>query len=300
MQALSYQNDKFNITEPFEGLFTQGMVCHETYKDTNNNWLSPDEVTSDGKNFLKKENNEIVKVGPSESMSKSKKNTIDPEKMINNYGADSVRLFIMSDSPPEKDVQWSNEGMEGSFKFIQKLWSLDKKFTDKINKNEKGINDDTVIKYTNSLINKITNNLENFRYNVIIANFYEMYNFFNKELEKPISRKVLVDNYYIILKLLNPFVPHFASECLEKFSKFKKNNNEWPKVNEKLLAEEKVKIVVQINGRKREILEIEKDISENEILDMINSNDKLKNYLYKKELIKKIFVPNKIINLIVK
>ena len=259
MRAINFENKDFNIKEPFQSLFTQGMVCHETYKDEKNNWLNPDEIFSeDGKNFFTIKEKKQVKVGPSESMSKSKKNTIDPEKMINNYGADSVRLFIMSDSPPEKDVQWSNEGMEGSFKFIQKLWSLDKKFTDKINKNEKGINDDTIIKYTNSLINKITNNLENFRYNVIIANFYEMYNFLNKELEKPVSKKVLIDNYYIILKLLNPFVPHFASECLEKFSKFKKDNNEWPKANEKLLAEEKVKIVVQINGKKREILETTK------------------------------------------
>ena len=106
MNALSYKNKNFDITEPFDGLFTQGMVCHETYKDKNNNWVSPDELISiDGKKFLK-DSEEPVKVGPSESMSKSKKNTIDPEKIINEYGADSVRLFILSDSPPEKDVQW--------------------------------------------------------------------------------------------------------------------------------------------------------------------------------------------------
>jgi leucyl-tRNA synthetase len=233
-------------------------------------------------------------------MSKSKKNTIDPEKMINNYGADAVRLFIMSDSPPEKDVQWSTEGMEGSFKFIQKLWTLNRKFIDKINKDEKGLNNDIITKYTNSLIFKITNNLENFRYNVIVANFYEMYNFLIKQLDEPINKEVLINNYYIILKLLNPFIPHFASECLEKFSKYKKDQNEWPKINKRLLAEEKVKIVVQINGKKRDILELPKDISENEILNMINNNEKLKTYLDKKELIKKIFVPNKIINLIIK
>ena len=138
MQALSFENSSFNITEPFQGLFTQGMVCHETYKDINNNWLNPDEVfTEDGKKFFKKNNkSEVVKRGPSESMSKSKKNTIDPEEMIKNYGADAVRLFIMSDSPPEKDVQWSTEGMEGSYKFIQKLWGLHKKIIDKIKIND--------------------------------------------------------------------------------------------------------------------------------------------------------------------
>ena len=105
------------------------MVCHETYKDQNNKWLSPEEVTSeDGKKFLKKIILRKVIVGPSESMSKSKKNTIDPENIIKNYGADSVRLFILSDSPPEKDVQWSDQGMMASFKFIQKLWILNSKF----------------------------------------------------------------------------------------------------------------------------------------------------------------------------
>ena len=134
MQALSYKNDDFKLKEPFDGLFTQGMVCHETYKDQNNKWLSPDEVTSeDGKKFYKKDSpSEQVVVGPTESMSKSKKNTIDPENIIKNYGADSVRLFILSDSPPEKDVQWSDQGMLASFKFVQKLWTLNSKILDKI------------------------------------------------------------------------------------------------------------------------------------------------------------------------
>ena len=178
MQALNHQNDKFNLTEPFDGLFTQGMVCHETYKDTNNNWLSPDEVTSDGKKFFKKDNNELVKVGPSESMSKSKKNTIDPEKIIENYGADSVRLFIMSDSPPEKDVQWSDTGMEGLINFYKNFGLYIILIYKKINLDENKNKDDDISKFTNNLINKITQNIENFRYNVIIANFYEMYNYF--------------------------------------------------------------------------------------------------------------------------
>ena len=123
MQAISYKNDQIDLKEPFKGLFTQGMVCHETYKDTQNNWVSPEEIELvNGKKVLKKDNSVEVKVGPIESMSKSKKNTIDPEEIINNYGADAVRLFILSDSPPEKDVQWSEEGIASSSKFIQKLW----------------------------------------------------------------------------------------------------------------------------------------------------------------------------------
>ena len=110
------------------------MVCHETYKDKNNNWLSPNEVFSeDGKNFFKiNDKKEKIIVGPSESMSKSKKNVIDPEKIIETYGADAVRLFILSDSPPEKDIQWSEQGMVASYKFINKFWILHKKIIEKI------------------------------------------------------------------------------------------------------------------------------------------------------------------------
>ena len=135
MQALSHDNKKFDILEPFEGLFTQGMVCHETYKDSDNNWISPDEIeTIDGKKYLKNDKSKMVKVGPSESMSKSKKNVIDPENIINNYGADAVRLFILSDSPPEKDIQWSDTGISASFKFLQKFWILNKKILENQNK----------------------------------------------------------------------------------------------------------------------------------------------------------------------
>jgi len=304
MQALNYQNKSFNITEPFKGLFTQGMVCHVTYKDLDNNWLTPDEVnTDDGKNFfLKKDKNKSVKVGPSESMSKSKKNIVDPEKIIKNFGADSVRLFILSDSPPEKDVQWSDEGMEGSYKFLQKLWTLHNMFMEKINSKEnyekKG---EQISKFTNSLIGKINQNIENFRYNVIVANFYEMYNFLSKALKEPVDKKILILNYSKILILLSPFIPHFAAECLDILKKHEKDlNYEWPEVEKKYMLNEKVNLVVQINGRKREIFELKKDTSEEEILDIIKNSEKLKGYINNKKIIKKIFVPNKIINLIVK
>tara|TARA_B100000674_G_C37096570_1_gene582613 strand:- start:5 stop:481 length:477 start_codon:yes stop_codon:yes gene_type:complete len=147
MKALSYKNENFNISEPFDGLFTQGMVCHETYKDSKNNWLSPDEVqTINGKKYLLNDKNQEVKVGPSESMSKSKKNTIDPENIIANYGADAARLFILSDSPPEKDVQWSDEGINSSFKFIQKLWTLNTKIIEKIKQDQEEDADEEITK----------------------------------------------------------------------------------------------------------------------------------------------------------
>ena len=132
MRALAFNNKKFNYIEPFKSLFTQGMVCHETYKNEQNQWLYPDQVekNSDG-NFITKKDKRKVLVGPSEAMSKSRKNIVDPEEMINAYGADSIRWFMLSDSPPERDVQWSLEGVSAAFKFIQKLWKLNNEILNK-------------------------------------------------------------------------------------------------------------------------------------------------------------------------
>ena len=147
------------------------MVCHETYKDKENSWRSPDEVESDGKNFyLKNDKTNLIKVGPSESMSKSKKNTIDPEKMINLYGADAVRLFILSDSPPEKDVQWSDTGMLASYKFIQKLFLLNEKIKSIICKEKTKVSEE-VAKFINQYLKKLERNLSNFHYNVLLQIF---------------------------------------------------------------------------------------------------------------------------------
>ena len=251
MHAIKYKNKKFNHLEPFQGLFTQGMVCHETYKDQNNNWLSPDEVISeDGKNFHKKNNsNEKVIVGTIESMSKSKKNTIEPENIIKNYGADAVRLFILSDSPPEKDVQWSEQGMVASYKFIQKLWMLHQKILEKINLKDYTNNQSNKIsEFTNQLIDKVTKNLEKFNYNVIVANFYETYNFMNKEIDQSLNSKDLLINYKKILFLMVPLIPHFAFECLENLKET--GNKDWPIADKKFLISNNVNIVIQINGKK--------------------------------------------------
>jgi len=298
MQALSYKNDNFKLKEPFDGLFTQGMVCHETYKDQKNNWLSPEEVTSeDGKKFYKKENiTEKVIVGPTESMSKSKKNTIDPEDIIKNYGADSVRLFILSDSPPEKDVQWSDQGMMASFKFVQKLWTLNSKVLDKIKNKREGIDKgDELIKFTNQLIHKVTQNLEKFHYNVIVANLYEMYNFVNKEIDKPIEKEVLIENYRKILILMNPFIPHFSNECLSSIGQNQKN---WPIVSKVDLIEEDINFVVQINGKKRSILTVKRDTIEKRILETIKQNPEIEKFFKGQEIKKVVFVPNRLINII--
>ena len=298
MQALSFKNNDFSLTEPFDGLFTQGMVCHETYKNQKNKWLNPEEVFSEnGKNFYVKESpTEKVIVGPIESMSKSKKNTIDPENIIKNYGADSVRLFILSDSPPEKDVQWSDQGMMASFKFVQKLWILNSKILEKIKNNNIKDDDGNLSKFTNQLIYKITQNLEKFHYNVIVANLYEMYNFLIKEIEKPLKTETLIANYSKILTLMSPFIPHFSNECL---STIKIEGMKWPIVVEEDLIEENINFVVQINGKKRGLLNVKRDTIEKNILKEILNNKDTEKLLLDQKIKKTIFIPNRLINLII-
>ena len=297
-QALNEKNEKFNLKEPFKGLFTQGMVCHETYKDKNDNWISPDEIEIvNGNKVLKNNNSELVKVGSSESMSKSKKNTIDPEKIIENYGADATRLFILSDSPPEKDVQWSDEGIASAHKFIQKLWNLNLKINDEINKNHEKTKDDKITKYTNQFIKKVTQNLNSFSYNIIVANLHEMYAFLSKEINSTYSKQLLLENYKKILTILIPLIPHFAYECLKSLNQ--DEDVKWPDYDEELLIEEFVNIVVQINGKKRGLIKSERGIKEEEVLKKINQENNISKYLQNNKIKKKIFIPNKLINIII-
>ena len=297
VRAISKDNKKIDLDEPFSGLFTQGMVCHETYKDKNNKWVSPDEIeTINGIKYLIGDKSNEITVGPTESMSKSKKNTIDPENIIQNYGADAARLFILSDSPPEKDVQWTDEGITSSFKFIQKLWNLHSRIIEEINKGHKINTDEEITKYTNNFLKKITDNLENFSYNKIIANLYEVYSFLIKQLNKKYTKNTLVENYSKILIAMQPIIPHFSSECLEIL---KKTNIEWPEIDEKIIKEEKVNIVVQINGKKRGLIKINIDVPENELITTIKKDDKISKFIEGKEIKRKIYIKNKLINIII-
>ena len=221
-------------------------------------------------------------------MSKSKKNVIDPENMINNYGADAVRLFILSDSPPEKDIQWSEQGMLSAYKFIQKFWTLHVKIKEnlKINKKENN-NTKDFEKFTNMILNKVSINIENFSYNVIVANLYETYNFLIKNLDLIYKNKIILDNYKKILTVFSPVIPHIINECLDDL---KINNNLiWPEIDNSLIEKENVNIVVQINGKKRDLLELNKKHDEKEILEKALKSEKCLKYLEKKKL-KKLFM----------
>jgi len=298
MRAISLDNKQIQLKEPFKGLFTQGMVCHETYKDELNNWLDPEEVFSkNGKEyFLKKDPTKKVKVGPSESMSKSKKNTINPQNIISQYGADAVRFFILADSPPEKDIQWSDEGMISSYKFIQKFWSLNEQIVG-ITKSKLSSDNEELEIFTNRAINKINQALDKFRYNIIIATYHEIYTFYKKTAEINKNFKNLKNNFEKILLIMLPVIPHLINECLNRLNYNK--NIQWPKINQKYLKDENVEIVIQVNGKKRNTILVEKDIDEKNIISQINSKKLIEKYMNSGKLLKTIYVKNRLINYII-
>jgi len=296
MRAVKKNNPEIRENEPFKGLFTQGMVCHETYKDGNNKWLNPKEIKKNDENKVIKISDETtVTVGPSESMSKSKKNVIDPESMIKIYGADAVRWFILSDSPPEKDVQWSSQGVNAAYKFLQKIYNLNNLIIERKNTNPKK-DKEFEIKFNKYLL-KITNLIKNFQLNVVIANIYIIYSLFTAALEEEISNKCIKNKFSSLLRILIPFVPHLAHECLEKIGETKIDT--WPEINNDLILDEYIKIAIQINGKTRQIIEVKKDLDEKSAINESKKNKKINDNLTNKKIIRTIFVKNKIINYLV-
>ncbi len=289
-------NKKINFSEPFKNLFTQGMVCHASFKDEKGNWLYPNEVEQkDSKTYLKKIDKSKVIAGPPESMSKSKKNTVDPEYIINQYGADAVRLFILSDSPPEKDIQWSDAGVAGANKFLQKLWNLNNSI---LTKKENDTNKHEEIKFNleiDNFVNKIDSSIKNFRFNVSIALFHQLYNYLRNKIDSKIGNDHLKNSMIKFMKLMIPFAPHLAYECLEFLNC--KTKNIWPEVKEDSV--ENVNFAIQINGKTRDIIKIAKDLSESDLKKMVQNNSKAKKYIEKNKIKKIIFVKNRIINYIV-
>tara|TARA_B110000285_G_scaffold234912_1_gene313644 strand:- start:3443 stop:5968 length:2526 start_codon:yes stop_codon:yes gene_type:complete len=296
MRAIQKNNIKINTTEPFKGLFTQGMVCHETYKDAHGKWLSPEEIEKNDKDeFIKSSDHTSVTVGTSESMSKSKKNVIDPENMIKSYGADAVRWFILSDSPPEKDVQWSNQGVNAAYKFLQKLYNLNYLI---INREDSGNNKSKNFEIEfNNYILKINNLINNFQLNVVVANVYSIYNLFNSALSEGINNDSLKKNLSKLMRVLIPFVPHLAHECLEQLGE--KDINIWPEADSKLSIRETVKLAIQINGKTKEIIEVKKDLGEKDVINECKKVKKINEQLSKNKTYKTIFVKNKIINYLI-
>ena len=296
--TLALQDDfKLKFSEPFKNLFTQGMVCHPTYKTESGKWVFPkDVIEKENSYFLK--NNEKVFKGDSQAMSKSKKNIIDPDDIIKIYGADAVRWFILSDSPPDRDIQWSDNGIQGSFKYIQKIWRTYEKI--KIYKKEQEKSDNNFLLNTNVLIKEITECIEKFHINVAIAKLYIFLNKINEEIDKKLlSNEEIEDSYKKYLIIISIFIPFISNECWEKLTgQNDLSSQHWPEIKVLDAKKDSYDVVIQINGKKRAIINATNNESEENILTKSLAIKNIKVILEQKTIIKKIFIKNKLLNIV--
>jgi leucyl-tRNA synthetase len=296
--SLALQDDfKLKFSEPFKNLFTQGMVCHPTYKTKSGKWVFPkDVIEKENLHFLK--NNEKVFKGDSQAMSKSKKNIIDPDDIIKIYGADAVRWFILSDSPPDRDIQWSDNGIQGSFKYIQKIWRTYEKI--KIYKKEHEKSDNSFFITTNVLIKEITECVEKFHINVAVAKLYIFLNKINEEIDKKLlSNEEIEDSYKKYLIIVSIFIPFVSNECWEKLTgQNDLSSQQWPEIKVLDAKKDNYDLVIQINGKKRAIINATNNESEESILTKSLAIKNIKVILEEKTIIKKIFIKNKLLNIV--
>jgi len=288
---------KFKFTEPFQNLFTQGMVCHPTFKTEKGDWVFPKDVKfEDGKYFL--DNKLKVLKGDSQAMSKSKKNIVDPDDIIKIYGSDAVRWFILSDSPPDRDIQWSDSGIQGAYKYIQKIFRTCDKISNYQKTNE-NFDKNFLIK-VDILVKEISEHVEKFQMNVAVAKLYTFLNFINDEVEKlGVNKNSLIDVFKKYLIIISAFIPYIANECWEKITK--KTDlaiQEWPKFDNESLKKDEFNVVVQINGKKRAIINAIHNETEESIFSKSLAIKNIKVILEKTTITKKIFVKNKLLNIV--
>ncbi len=286
----------FNLDEPFKGLFTQGMVTHITYKNESGDWLEPKDVEIVNGVFRDNNGQEVI-TGKIEKMSKSKKNVVDPNDIINSYGADTARWFMLSDSPPERDLQWTDTGIAASFKFINRLYELVEKYKNHQSNNSENSKDINGLKI---IINEVAENIEAFQFNKSVAKIYEFVNILNDALLK---NKLSKENFKWSLEklsiILQPFVPHISEEIWSSLGNQTLCINEaWPL--EDVIRKSEIKIAVQINGKTKEIIEIDDMFSKEKVLEIVKLNDKIKKNLLGKNVVREIYVPGKIVNLVIK
>jgi len=272
------------IKEPFTNLLTQGMVLHATYKDKNGNWITPKEAAG----------RDDVVVGRLEKMSKSKKNVVDPADITASYGADTARFFILSDSPPEKEFEWSSSGVEGSFRYLNKLYRF---VTENIVKENLAEPEDRkYLAKVNQSIKAITEQIEKMHFNSAIASIREFSNYiFALEKKEEIKHAVS-----ILLKLLYPFTPHITEELWAQIGNATSIiHASWPLYNAQYLENDTVILAIQVNGKLRGTVEIAKDLPQEEIKALVLAMSNIQKFIEGQEIKKFIVVPNKIINIVV-
>ncbi|AEI89278.1 MAG: leucine--tRNA ligase [Candidatus Midichloria mitochondrii] len=282
-----------NIDEPFTNLLTQGMINHETYKDQNNNWLYPEEVLKTQAGTIERANGAPVTVGRIEKMSKSKKNVVEPDRILDKYGADTIRLFVLSDSPPEKDLEWTEAGVEGCNKYLQRVAKL---VFDTLDENKNGKDDEGVLSLIHKTIQSVSTDFENFHFNKAIARLRELT---NALYSSDISSTIKKEGVKILTRLLNPIAPHLTEElwstlgCGTMLAPYP-----WPAPDLSLIKEDTVTIAIQTNGKLRSTIEVPKDTTQKEVERLSLELQNIRNFLNDKNIKKVIYIPNKIINIV--
>ncbi|QOD38652.1 leucine--tRNA ligase [Candidatus Wolbachia massiliensis] len=278
----------FNIKEPFSTLITQGMVCHVTYKDENDKWLFPEEAKKLIAQGVK------IQIGKVEKMSKSKKNTVDPNFIIEKYGADTARLFVLSDTPPEKDMEWSDDGVEGCSRYINKLWRMvmqlrpinmhydNENVTGKLLEYRKKIH---------KLLHGLTDDLESCRLNCVVAKFREMTNLI-AEIDVKDGKSIIDEGICILIRVIEPFIPHLAESLWQEVG-----GQPWPKAAKSLLIDDMVTVAVQINGKLRATIEVAINLPQEELKEV--AMDSVSNRIDREKVRAVYTVPNKIVNIVI-
>ena len=279
---------KLNVNEPFKQLFTQGMITHKTYKNNENEWIMPKDIAIKNGEFIDILKGEPITIGPTEKMSKSKKNVIEPDEILSNYGIDATRIFMISDSPPDRELEWTDEGIQGSKNLVSRI---ERYFHYPKSNN---IGEEAII-IVERFIDDMEKNILNFSLNKCIANIYTLFNYLEK-------RSIYLNNDNLTKKILiaiNPVTPSLSSKIFIKLFEIEIKDCEWPNINENLLIVKKINLPIQINGKFIDLIETEINYNEKKILDQIYKRSKINTKMQSKTVKKVINVQNKIINIII-
>jgi leucyl-tRNA synthetase len=306
------------IDEPFAGLFTQGMVCHETYKDADGNWLFPQDVKKDGGKLVAVKDGGAVSVGRSEKMSKSKKNVVDPSYIIETYGADTARWFIISDSPPERDMEWTEAGVEGAWRFSQRIWRLVDSwlaaFPTLASHHAAPAGDlakDAVAirRIVHKTVAGVTDDIEKFRFNRAVARIYELTNALSELKEGDLGDAggltVRAEALRVLVLLIGPAMPHLAEELWQRLHAQAAGqavlvaDAAWPEADPALITDDTVTIAVQVNGKLRATLELPRDLDKLAAEAAALADVGVQRALEGKAPKKVIVVPNRVINVVI-
>jgi leucyl-tRNA synthetase len=280
---------KLSIAEPFKGLFTQGMVTHGTYRAGDGSWLSPDEVGRDGEDWIEVASGKPVTPGRVEKMSKSRRNTVDPEPILAKFGADAVRWFMLSDSPPERDLEWSEAGIEGASRFVQRVWRLASGGTE-------GAGEDEALKRKlHKAIAAVGEAIEGLQFNKAVAQLYELAS--GVEKAKPSTTRG--EAVRTLILLIAPMAPHLAEESWALLGEAGMiADAEWPSFDPALLVDEQVTLAVQINGKLRDTLTAPRGLDRAAAEALALASDKVQRQLAGSPPRKVIVVPDRLVNIV--